>query len=145
MPRRIGDGDQVNELRLFDNISQSEIVLYYRMPTTTELTGYANESIQRRRGKIVFQQPQARLKYGARILTGFRAGDFERKQGGAYVPMASDPQSEHYAADWKEHLVKYAPDLIMVLAAHVFDAPAEIGENGTDGESAPGGEDAEKN
>jgi len=116
------------------------------MPTTAEMTGYANESIQRKRNKVVFQQPAARLKYGARILTGFREGDFERKQDGVYRPMASDPQSEHYAPDWKEYLVEHAADLVMLLAGHVFDVSAGIEqpENEEEPDQAPG-EDVEKN
>lgn len=141
MPRRTGT--EHNELKIHDNISNSDIILYYRDPDTAERSGYQNESLQRRRSRIVFRTAEARLKYGAKILTGFRSGDFERKIDGRWVPMASDPQSEHYFEDWKAHLVKHAGDLIMLLAAHVFDAPAEV-EEPDDADDIPG-EDAEKN
>lgn len=126
MPRAIGALN--NSLKIHDNISDSEIVLYYRHPTTLERTGYHNMAIQRKRNKVKLQQAEARMKYGAQILTGFREGDFVREESGRTVAFSSDQTSPNYRADWKEELEKWAADLIMLLAAHVFDASAEIDE-----------------
>ena len=142
MPRKTGE--EINELRLYDNISNSTIVLYYRTPTTKERTGYANEAIQRKRNRVVFRQAEARLKYGARILVGFRTGDFMKKVGDKWVPYASDEGSEHYDSSWKARLNEGAADLIELLAAHVFDVPAEL-EDVEDLDTPEITEDAEKN
>lgn len=142
MPRRIGE--EVNALEIHDNISNSDIVLHYRNPTTAERSGYANECIMRKRNRVEYRQAEARLKYGLKILTGFRAGDFERKPDGKWVPMSSEEGADNYFADWKEHLKKHAADLIMLLAAHVFDGSAEINDPDDDNEDSPA-EDAEKN
>lgn len=119
-------GTTRNSLTLFDNISNSEIILYYRNPTTAERNGYANMAMQRKRNKIKFNQAKARLTYGLAILLGFREGDFVRSEGGREVTFSSDKESPHYKPDWKEELEKGAADLVMLLAAHVFDVSAEI-------------------
>jgi len=130
MPRRLSD--DVNELRINDHISGSTIVLYYRMPTSEEMIQYTNEMTQRRKNKIVLRIGETRQKFGARILMGFRDGDFESNKDGQYVPMASNPKSENYFPDWKEHIKKHAPDIIEALAMHVFDASTEESSEGED-------------
>lgn len=130
-------GNQVNELRLHDAISNSDILLKYRMPTTAEREGYANESVRRIRNKVKYSIVAAREKYGAKILMGFRDGDFEIDQNGAVVPIASDPASPNYRDNWKELVVEHASDLVQTLAYHVFDSPSEVVEDG--------GSDLEKN
>ncbi|RJX20292.1 MAG: hypothetical protein C4563_06435 [Desulfobulbus sp.] len=141
MPRILGTA--TNSLHIHDNISDSDIVLYYRNPTTSERTGYANMAVQRKRNKVTLHQAEARMKYGMLILTGFREGDFVRDAGGRPEVFASDPASPRYRADWKEEIEKGAADLVMLLAAHVFDVSAEIDEpddidQGEGGEEAPG-------
>ena len=126
MPRRLSD--EPNEMTFQDNLSGSEIVLQYRMPTTAERAGYANESFQRKGRKVVSRHVESRLKYGAKVLTGIRDGDFEIKQGDKWAPISSDPNSENYAADWKEQVQKYGADLIELLAIRVFDAPVQVAE-----------------
>ena len=124
MPRRLSD--ELNELRIQDNISGSTIVLSYRMPTTQESINYTNQLTQRRKNKLVMRFGETRQKFGALILVGFRTGDFERLVDGEYVPMASDPQDkEYFFPEWKEHIKKHAPDIIEALAIHVFDSSTE--------------------
>lgn len=137
-------GTTRNSVTLSDNISNSEIVLYYRNPTTAERNGYANMAMQRKRNKIKFNQAVARLKYGLVILLGFREGDFVRSEGGKEVPFSSDKASPHYLPGWKEELEKGAADLVMLLAAHVFDVSAEIQDN-DDGGQEEAEEDADPN
>lgn len=137
MPRILG-AKAANELRIHDNISGDEIILFHRMPTTAEREGYANESIKRHRNKTTFSIVAAREKYGSKILTGFREGDFQVEGAdGKLVAFASDPASPNYREDWKDLMVQHASDLIQALAGHVFDAPAEVMDGGAD--------DAEKN
>jgi len=135
----------INELKIHDNISDSDILLYYRAPTTAERNGYHNMAIQRKGRKIRFRQPEARLHYGLKILSGFREGDFVRDVNGRPEPFSSDSGSPAYLPSWKDEIEKGAADLVMLLAAHVFDSSAEIDEPeededeaGAAGDDAPG-------
>jgi len=150
MPRRLSD--ETNELRIQDNISGSEIVLYYRMPTTEESIRYTNQMQQRRKNKLVLRLGEVRQKFGAAILTGFRDGDFEIKAGDQYAPIASDPTSRYFDPHWKEHVMQRAADIIEALAIHVFEASVEAAGDEADGEAdgeaagdEAGDEDVEKN
>ncbi|HHL33920.1 MAG TPA: hypothetical protein ENJ30_06105 [Desulfobulbaceae bacterium] len=118
-----------NEVEIHDNLSNTDILFYYRTPTTSELEGFNNLAIVRKGKKVKFQQPKARLKYGLHILTGIREGDFERSNGkGGYVAISSDKQSPNYYPEWKAWLRKNAADLVMLLGMHVFDVSGEIEE-----------------
>ena len=119
----------MNELKINDNISGTVITLYYRMPTTAERQGYQNMAVQRHRNKVKYKQTEARLKYGMKVIAGFKTGDFERLQDDDYVAMASDPSDPLYFEGWKDWVQANAADLVMLLAAHVFDAPAEIDDS----------------
>jgi hypothetical protein len=119
MPRRLGE--EVNEMRFQDNLSGSEIVLFYRMPTTEERIAYTNESFQRKGAKMINRTTETRMKFGLKILEGFRTGDFEINVRGQWKPLSSNSHSEHYSPDWKNHVQKYASDLIEHLAIRVFD------------------------
>lgn len=125
MPRRLSD--HVNTLAIRDNISGgSEVVLFYTMPSTEDRVAYLNESIFKKRGNVDIRIGETRLKYGVKILAGIREGDFEIPKDGKYVPLSSSPDSRFYDPEWKNHLEKYAPDILLLLAAYVFEAPAEI-------------------
>lgn len=141
MPRRLSDSP--NMLRVYDNLSDSEIVLFYRLPTTQERVAYSNACIFRKGNKIINKTPEARQKYGLAILTGIREGDFEVERNGKWVPLSSDPKSDYFDPDWKAYLQKHAPDLIELLAAQVFDASARINPKDEEGEEEEG--DIEKN
>lgn len=121
-----------NELTLFDNISDSGIVLKYRNPTTAERQGFNNMSVQRKGRKVKFRHTEARLKYGAKILTGFREGDFQIEKAGEIVPLSADQGSEHYVPEWKKLILAMAPDIIELLAVRVFEASCEIEEAADD-------------
>ena len=132
--------DEVNELKINDNLSNSTIILYYRDPTTEERVGYANESVVRKRNMVVTRITETRLKYGGLILTGFREGDFVTKKDGQIIPMSANPNSPNFCPDWKDQVTRKASDLLMLLGAQVFDASASIDPGGTGSE-----EGAEKN
>jgi len=124
MARRLGD--ELNEMRFQDNLSNSEIVLQYRMPTTLERVGYTNESFQRKGRKVISRPVETRLKYGLKILMGIREGDFEiQGPDGTWITISSDAKSEHYFAGWKEHVEKFAGDILELLAIRVFDVPVQ--------------------
>lgn len=122
MPLRLTD--ELNELKVHDNISGSDIVLYYRNPTTAENVRYTNSLVVREKNKLVNRTGETRMKFGAEILMGIRDGDFERKIGGKYLPLSSTPGSENYDSTWKDQVIQYASYLIELLAVHVFERPA---------------------
>jgi hypothetical protein len=125
MPRLLSSANHT--LRIHDNLSGSDIELYYRSPTTAEHTAYQNACVVRKGKKVLTRYPEARLKHGLAILTGFRAGDFAVPgQDGRARAIASNPGHADFDPDWRAQLEKYAGDLIQLLAAHVFDAPAEV-------------------
>lgn len=131
MARRLGDS--LNEMRFQDNLSGTEIVLLYRMPTTKERIAYTNESYQRKGRKIINRSVETRMKYGLAILGGFREGDFEKKMpDGKWEPIASDSASEQYFPEWKAHVEKYASDLVEHLALRVFDMPVQTPEEASE-------------
>lgn len=117
-----------NELKIHDNLSDSDITLLYRMPTTRERQGYQNMVLQRKGKKVEINQSAARLEFGLKILSGFKEGDFERNVDGRNVAFTWREGAENYYPDWKEWIGKHAGDLVMLLAAHVYDASAYIAE-----------------
>ncbi len=153
MPRRLGE--ELSELRIQDNLSNSEIVLRYRTPTTQERLGYENAKAVRKGGRVEDKRPQARQKYGMKILAGFREGDFERMVDGKWTPISSNPDSPNYWPEWKSVIAEQAGDMVEALAIQVFDLPVMIqqaepeADEETDaeesGEEAKADEDPEKN
>lgn len=117
----------INKVTIHDNISDSAITLYYRMPTTRERQDYQNMAVSRRGNKLDFKQAEARLKFGMKIIEGFDVGDFERlDESGNYVPIASNPALLSYYPEWKTFVEENGADLVMLLAGHVFDASAAL-------------------
>lgn len=131
-------GAEKNTLRLTDHISGSELELHYRLPDTRERVGYNNMFVRRQGNKVKMQATEARLKYGAKILLGFRAGDFADADG---RPLASDPGEPGYREDWKDLVCAHAADIVEQLAIRVFDAPVSIGEDEDDDNDAADEED----
>jgi len=111
-----------NELVINDSISGTQIILYYRVPTTQERIRYSQSLFRRERNKIVYSVAEGRQHWGKELLVGFREGDFavEDKKGKA-VPYSSDPENKQYREDWKELVCTYAPDLVEFLALTVFE------------------------
>lgn len=103
------------------------------MPTTDERVGYENEAVKRHRNKVKMKITAARMKYGGKILTGIRDGDFMVEKGGKATPLSSDENNKkHFAKDWKAQVITHAPDLVALLAGHVFDGSAEIDDDDGD-------------
>jgi len=126
MARRLGA--QNNKFELQDNLSDSTIVLFYRMPTTEEIAAYSNGMVQRKGNKLKRQVGEMRQKYGALILTGVGPQSFEKKAGDKWLPVISDPAAKDFDKDWKSHVAAQAPDIIEALAIHVFETSVQLAE-----------------
>lgn len=125
MPRYLGVADNV--LSLHDNLSDSDIEFTYRPPTTKERTDYAAEAVTRKGKKIKFAVAENQIKYGLKILTGIRDGDFVAPgPDGEPEPLSSDPKSPHFKPDWKKTLETHAADLVQLVGMRVFDNSAFI-------------------
>lgn len=124
------------EVTFTDKIANCSITLFYKLPTTEERTAYSSELVVRKKRKVESKIGPTRLKYGLKVLTGFKEGDFATDRG----PISSDSGSSRYDANWKALVTKYASHLVMALGAHVFESADE--EEPDDAE--PGGtEDGE--
>lgn len=110
-----------NKLTLFDNISNSEIVLFYRTPTSKEVAAYSNGMTKRIRNKVITCVGENRQKHGLEVLVGFREGDFILPKNGQNITIASDQSSQNYDPEWKSLIKKFAPDLVDAVAIHVFE------------------------
>lgn len=111
-----------NELKIRDPQTGDEIALYYRTPLTDDRVGYQKALVVRVGNKIYTRVVEAKLKYGAEILTGIREGDFIVDGG----PLSSIPETPGYREDWKDVVTATAGDLLMVLGGHVFEGAAII-------------------
>ena len=117
MPRLLND--KPCEVTFFDRISESKITLSYRLPTTEERVAFANALVTRRGNKVDTSMGEARLKYAAKILLGFKDGSFDTDKG---RPLSCNPASPHYDPAWKTFIRQYAQDVLIMLAVHVFEA-----------------------
>ena len=133
MPRLLSN--EPCEIIFEDRISGDDITLYHRMPSTKEVINYSNDLVKRKGQKLLSKAGDTRQKYGAKILVGFKEGCFETEKG----PLSCDQGSENYDENWKEHVIKYAPDIIEALAMHVFErsvtAKSSDDEEGEDTEN----------
>jgi len=70
---------------------------------------------------------QTRIKFGAKLLVGFSKGTF----GLNGKAIASDPQDPDYYPDWKELLVKEAPDIVADVARDAFEGTKVVTDDGS--------------
>ncbi len=116
------------EIRFADRRSGSVIVLRYTEPTTEQLLGFQNECLQRMGKAVISRRPDALLKYGKQILSGFGDGSFQRlDDSGKAVAISCDNASPDYMADWRKWVEDYAADLIQLLAQEVFESATSLG------------------
>jgi hypothetical protein len=144
MPRELSN--ERCEMEFEDRISNCTITFYYRIPDTDERVAYASEQIVRKGNKVENKTGETRLKYGLKILTGFKKGDFTV----ARKPFAWDPADPDYNPAWKTLVKAFASDLLAALAVMVFEVSAvakqpeeeapPAGEEGEDGAPAAGAE-----
>ncbi len=128
-----------NKLFIKDAVSDTQIELSYRMPTTQEMVQYQARQVHRVNGKVVLKPFETRLEFGLKILTSIREGDF----GYDGKPISCDLNSEHYREDWKALLKESAADIITTLALTVFEgARLDTGDVVFEGEDAGAGVEA---
>lgn len=114
MARREGDD---NLLLFQDNLSDSELGVFYRMPSTKERIAYRLAQGQKKKGRET-SPTEIRIKKGLKILTGTRGDDFQIKDpDGEYIPLTNKVE------DWKDHFERIAPDVAEFLAIRVFELP----------------------
>ncbi|MFA5423037.1 MAG: hypothetical protein WC374_04200 [Phycisphaerae bacterium] len=108
-----------------DNIAGGSITLEYKLPSAEDRIKYSNSLISRHGKKIESTMGETRMKFGAKILSGIADGEFQKEDG---KPLSSKQDSPNYDAEWKSFIEKYAPDVIAMLAMHVFENALTIGE-----------------
>jgi len=123
-----------NTLKLHDNISGSDLELYFRTPTAKEQAAYTNGMTKRIRNKIVNCTGEIRQKHGKEILEGWREGDFGEEVNGKAAAVSSVPGNPGYREDWKDWFQQYNADLVERVAIHAFENTSET----SDAEELPG-------
>ena len=119
--------EEKNLLILQDDLSGCEVGFYYRPPTPKETVAYNNAVIQRKGSKIINRSAEAQEKYGKKVLSGIREGDFAVPgPDGKPKLISSDKKSENYEPAWMALIWKYKPYLILTFAAKIFGTPAEV-------------------
>lgn len=106
-----------NVLEIQDGISGDVHEIYYRMPTNQERTAYNAQLWKRQGRKMVNQTYETRMKFGRRVVTGFRKGTF----GWEGKAFASDPADSAYRSDWLDLLCSKRGDIIAAVAHAVFE------------------------
>jgi len=114
-----------SKMALYDRLSDSDLELYYRLPTTQEQVAYDNALMTRTRNKIKTAVGETRMKYGKIIITGIGDDSFTIEKDGKLIPLHSRADSEHYDPRWKTHVADMAPDIISKFAFLVFEASVE--------------------
>ena len=117
MPRELSN--EPCELTFDDRISGDKITVYYRMPTSQERVKYANGYITRQGNKIVSTLGELRMKAGAAVLVGFRTGAFSVPGKGL---ISSNPVEPNFDPEWKNTVIKHAPDVVEMTAIHAFES-----------------------
>ena len=100
-----------------DGISGDVHEIYYRSPRPEEIAAYQTGMFQRKGNNLVSRVAQQRMKWGGKIITGFRKGTI----GADGKVIASDPNDPDYRSDWMELLKKGMPDVVMAVATAAFD------------------------
>lgn len=107
-----------NVLSVTDEVAGCTHELYYRMPTTAERMQYQAGLFQRRDNKIISKAYAQQIKFGAKVLTGFKPGTL----GYDGVPLSSDAGSEGYREEWKTILETCAPELLVFVGRAAFES-----------------------
>lgn len=121
-----------NKIIIRDNLSGGSVTFNYRFPTTKERNAYSNEFITRRGKKVESNAVFTRLKFGEKILTGIKDGDFEIEKEGKSIPVSSNETSPAYDPQWKDYIADYVPHLIEKLAEVVFERNSDDEDDSAD-------------
>lgn len=106
-----------NVLEIQDGISGDVHEIYYRMPTNEERAAYQNGAFERRGRKLRARIFENRMKFGARIITGFRKGSL----GVGGKAFSCEPDDPDFRQDWKDLMIEHAGDIVASVAACVFE------------------------
>lgn len=120
---------QKNIVEIQDGISGDVHEIYYRTPTAEEIASYTNGMFERCGRKIKIRLIENRLKFGGRIITGFKKGTLGC-DGKAFSSDSADPD---YREDWKEQLIAKAPDVVSAVAVVAFESTGVSREAELDG------------
>jgi len=114
-----------NEAIVKDNISNTDIKIFYRMPNTEERVNF--------RSKVGFNLEQINervdtaVEYGLKLITGFRKGDIKIADNiGKIKDISSNPKDPEYEPEWKKLLKEYRPDILEALAYRIYFNPCDI-------------------
>jgi len=110
---------QIQKVLLFDSIHNANCYFTFRPPTAEEIVSYKSK-IMRLRGRKVTQDSKVKLRYGLLVMEGFEEGYL----GNEGKPLSTDPSSPNYDENWKQHIRKACPHMVMLLCEYVFDSSA---------------------
>ncbi|MHC1728578.1 MAG: hypothetical protein AB9866_21680 [Syntrophobacteraceae bacterium] len=106
-------------------------VMFYRRPEPKEIAAYQAGLFERKGNKIITRASETRIKFGKRILTGFKKGTFgigAMIDGERVVrPISSDSTDPDYREDWKELLAENMPDVVAAVGHFAFEGTAVVG------------------
>ena len=111
-----------NIIEIKDDVAGVIHEFYYRMPTTKERVQYRAGLFERKGNKIINRVFEQQVKFGAKVVTGFRKGSLAI-QG---KPISSDQSDPDYREDWKELLMKGCPELLAVVGKTAFEGAEAV-------------------
>ena len=112
---------------IVDNLSGSEIELFYSLPTTEQRLKFLTLVGRNSGTELNHETIEEIIDLGLEIITGFREGDFMREdQAGEWVPVSTLESSENYYAEWKELMRESAADIIDRFTARIFGNSGEV-------------------
>ena len=127
----------IPEIAFSDPVSGSELSFFYRVPTTDERKTYLASMFKRVDEVMEDHSYDTRVKYAKKILTGIGEGQFgfeveDEEDGSKVIQISSDPNNEHYRADWKELIEQYLPDMLWFLSFRIFEGASVTNNKVTD-------------
>ncbi|MCK5606430.1 hypothetical protein KAR91_31300 [Candidatus Pacearchaeota archaeon] len=137
MPRDVSKSTQ-NRMGIADSISDDTIVWLYRLPSTEERILYRKQQTQIKGQKVKIKTTEVQLKFGKKIITGFEKSvkNAEGELEGGFVkddvPFSSDKKDKDYREDWMDLVEETSSDLIIQLAAIVFDGTGKASDDDED-------------
>lgn len=111
-----------NVAQIRDGISGDVHEIYFRLPTNEERAAYQNGLFQRSGRKLLTRVLENRIKFGGRIIVGFKKGTI----GINGQPFSSEPEDPAYREDWKNLLIQSAPDIVSAVAVTAFEGTGNV-------------------
>lgn len=105
-----------NSIAIFDKLSGTGIVLFYRTPSTKERVKYKSEMVMALNSRNFERMYEIQIEWAKKLLTGFSSTSF----GYDGKPISSDPSNENYDANWLKMLEESSSDLLMDFSESVM-------------------------